>query len=487
MGFPAQRIPITVAQGGAHSLVTANGSGSSISRNHLQASRSFKYPPQKGSVIVTSPVRRAGAFAGLCTLTLAVPFLGPTLTAPIAAFVALVALLTTDGPVFELFAFPDDYAGGRLYGLFTFVLAVTTLGALAVLGSLPLPIFVGAVLLVGYGAFAETIARAQTDVDILQTVVFCTVGTVAALVGQAATRFVIEEPIDPALPLLVFLAVSGTLLAALLRDVLIAYDDPIVLLSVGLSMWLLYELEPTIGLVGMAVALGITIAIGFVSHALGAASIAGMLTGILLALLTIVLGGYDWFALLITFFGVGSLSTKFRYDEKATRGVAEANDGARGSSNVIGNTAAAMIAVIGYAASAVDLLTVDPWLFTFAFAGALSTALSDTLSSEIGSVYDEPRLITTFERVEPGTDGGVTWQGELAGIAGATAMAAVGFLVFPAIGLVGAAIIFASGFVGMTVDSLLGASLEGQYLDNQGVNFLATVAGALTGAGLFLL
>ncbi len=452
----------------------------------LQASRTFKYPPQKGSDNVTTPVRRAGAFAGVCTLTLAVPVLGPELSAPIALALAAVALVVSDGPVFDLFAFPDDYAEGRLYGLFTFVLAVTTLGALAILGSFPLPVFVGTVLLVGYGAFAETVVRTRTEDAVIHAVAFCTVGAIAAVAGQYATTLVVDVSTESQLPIMVFLAVSGALLAALLRDVLIAYDDPIVLLSVGLSLWLLSALEPTIGLIGMSAALAITIGIGVVSHALGAASVAGMVTGILLALLTIVLGGYDWFALLITFFAVGSLSTKFEYETKAERGVAEANDGARGSSNVIGNTAAAMVAVVGYAASEVALITADPGLFLFAFAGALSTALADTLSSEIGSVYAEPRLITTFERVEPGTDGGVTWQGELAGFAGAGAMAAVAFLAMGELAAVGAAIVFVAGVVGMTVDSLLGASLEGVYIDNQGVNFLATLAGALAAVGLYL-
>ncbi|MFP9191496.1 DUF92 domain-containing protein [Natronosalvus vescus] len=430
---------------------------------------------------MSTPVRRAGAFGALCTLSLAVPILGPELSAPIAVVLALVAVSVTDGPIFDLFAFPDDYSEGRLFGLLTFVLAATTLGLLAVNWSLPMSVFVGVVFLVGYGGFAEAVARSRTDADILQTIAFCTVGALASIAGQAGSRFAEGLPIESAVPVIVFLAVSGTLLAALLRDVLISYDDPIVLLTVGLSLWLLAELEPTIGVTGIAVALAITIAIGYVSHALGAASIAGMLTGILLALLTIVLGGYDWFAVLITFFAVGSVSTKFRYEQKADRGVAEGNDGARGSSNVIGNTAAAMVAVLGFAASEVDLLAVDPLLFLFAFAGAVSTALSDTLSSEIGSVYDNPRLITTLESVEPGTDGAVTWQGELAGIVGAAAVAGVGYAVYPEVGLIGALVIAIAGFAGMTADSVLGATLEGEFLGNQSVNFLATVAGALTG------
>ncbi len=38
----------------------------------------------------------------------------------------------------------------------------------------------------------------------------------------------------------------------------------------------------------------------------------------------------------------------------------------------------------------------------------------------------------------------------------------------------------------MTVDSLLGATLEGSVLGNQGVNFLATLSGALVCALLVL-
>ncbi len=129
---------------------------------------------------------------------------------------------------------------------------------------------------------------------------------------------------------------------------------------------------------------------------------------------------------------------------------------------------------------------VAPVVFLFAFAGSVATAMSDTLSSEIGSVFETPRLITTLEPVEPGTDGGVTWQGELAGLAGAAIVAGISYLLFPEVDATGAAIIVAAGFVGMTVDSLLGATLEGTVLGNQGVNFLATLSGAIVCALLVL-
>jgi uncharacterized protein (TIGR00297 family) len=235
--------------------------------------------------------------------------------------------------------------------------------------------------------------------------------------------------------------------------------------------------------VEIAAALAITVSLGYVSHALGTASIPGMVTGMLLALVTIVLGGYAWFVLLIAFFAIGGLSSKFRYERKRERGVAEENEGARGSGNVLGNSAVALFAVIGYAATPEEIAA-PPALFLFAFVGAVATAMADTLSSEIGGVYDGPRLITTLEPVDPGTDGGVTWQGELAGLAGALVVAVPAAALFETVDPLGAGIVVLAGVAGMTADSVLGATVENRWLDNQGVNFLATLVGALVCVGL---
>ncbi|QSX00221.1 DUF92 domain-containing protein [Haloterrigena alkaliphila] len=441
---------------------------------------------------MTAPVRRAGVFALLSTLALVVPLGGPWVGAAIGAVVVLGAMAVTDGPIFELLAYPSDYEAGRLYGLVALALAAVALGLIAIATSMSLAVFVGTVLLVGYGNLAEQFARRWTDRDVVLAAAFCAVAAVAAVTGQVGTHWLTDsgvlESAATALPRMVFLGASGALLAALLRDVLFSHDDPVVMLSVGLLCWLLAELEPTLAGPEIAAALAITIGLGYASYALETASIAGMLTGILLGLLTIVLGGYGWFVVLISFFALGGLSSKFRYERKAELGVAEDNNGARGSGNVLGNAAVAIVAVLGYAASSETLLpgVPDSSLFLFAFAGSVATAMSDTLSSEIGSVFDRPRLITTLEPVEPGTDGGVTWQGEVAGVAGAVVVAGISYALFSAVTTVGAAIIVAAGVVGMTVDSLLGATLEGRVLGNQGVNFLATLSGALVCALLVL-
>jgi uncharacterized protein (TIGR00297 family) len=436
---------------------------------------------------VTEIVRRAGAFALVGTLALATPLVGQAAAGLFLAVAALGAFVVTEGPVFELFARPGDRKSGRLYGLVGFALAATGLAVLATLSGfgLPVPVFVGAVLLLSYGNLGEQVVRSRTRTRVLAVAGFGVVGFPAAVAGMLAAEALGEVAVQ-ALGTVVFLTAAGTLLAALLRSVLFERDDPLVMVSVGLLLWFLSPLIAGLALVDVGAALAVTLAVGAVSYGLGAASIPGMLTGIFFGLLTLVLGGVAWFALLLAFFGGGALATKFRYEQKLRTGVAQENEGARGSGNVLGNSAVALLALLAYAGTP-QLLDAPSTPFLFAFGGSLATALGDTLSSEIGGVYDEPRLITTLEVVEPGTDGAVTVPGFAAGTAGAVAVAALALWLYPTVETSGAAAVAVAGVVGMNVDSVLGATLEGKRLGNQGVNFAATLAGALTAGGVALL
>ena len=51
------------------------------------------------------------------------------------------------------------------------------------------------------------------------------------------------------------------------------------------------------------------------------------------------------------------------------------------------------------------------------------------------------------------------------------------------IGLGGAIVIGIAGVVGMVGDSILGASLEDKWMSNEGVNFMATLIGAIVSIG----
>ncbi|MFC7096708.1 DUF92 domain-containing protein [Halobaculum marinum] len=456
-------------------------------------------------------LRRAGAFAVVASAVLAAPALGRAAAVPFAAVAVLAAFVVDEGRFFDLFAQPGDYEDRRLNGLAGFALAATALGVLTALPQAPMPttVYAAAVLTLAYGVLGREFVRESTSDEFATTTAFTVVAFVAATLGQVAVA-VAGDAFDPAeVPAYVFLAATAALVAALLRSVLFPRDDPIVMVSVGFLLWLLSALvaaggvavTPTLVAAGLAV----TVGLGIVSYVLQTASVSGMLTGVLLGFMTVVLGGFGWFAVLISFFAIGGLAAKFRFEEKDARGVAEGNDGARGAGNVLGNSGVALLAVTAYAAArAVVPDTTVVTLLAFAFAGSVAAAMADTLSSEFGGLFDSPRLVTTLRPVEPGTDGAVTWQGEVAGLAGAALVALIAALAMPlgtgvvptpgvSVGATGGSVlpvlvaVAGAGFVGMTVDSLLGATVEGDELGNQAVNTLATLSGAVAGVALALL
>lgn len=442
-----------------------------------------------------SELRRATAVAVVGVLALAAPEVGPRQTAMAAVLAAapllLVAgdalLLGEDGPFFELFARSEEFESGQLSGLGSFALAAAAVVAFAVGTPLSVVAAVTAVFTLTGGRVGAAVAIARGRGTFASMLAFVLAAIAWGATGTVAAGFVADgTPFGSFAPTQIgFFTAAGAVTAALLRDMFGGRDAPLILVSVAVVVWLCANIAPTVPLTRFVVGVIATTLLGYVAYGLGTASIAGMLTGMLLALFAVVLGGYGWFALLVTFFGLGALASKFRYDDKADRGIAEANDGARGSGNVLANSAVALAAVVGYAAT----VGPEPTLaaaFRLAFAGSVATALADTFSSEFGGLFDNPRLITTLGTVEPGTDGAITWQGELFGLLGAgliAGLAALGFgLDAPTTGLV-----VVGGLVGMTADSLLGATLEGGRVGNQTVNFLATLSGGVTAGVLFVL
>ena len=185
----------------------------------------------------------------------------------------------------------------------------------------------------------------------------------------------------------------------------------------------------------------------------------GTIIANIMGLAIYLLGGISSFLTVLLFFTVAELATK------VGRSTIGSEHERRTIGNIIGNGAPALIALaLGS---------------NIAFYGAIAAALSDTLSSEIGLLSKrKPRLITNFKEVEPGTDGGVTVLGFLAGLIGAFFIAAIGAFIYKDIFIV--VIITISGFIGCIVDSILGAAFEIKgMLNNTQVNFLGSASGAL--------
>ena len=88
-------------------------------------------------------------------------------------------------------------------------------------------------------------------------------------------------------------------------------------------------------------------------------------------------------------------------------------------------------------------------------------------------------LITNFKPVPKGTEGAVSLEGTLAGIVASLVIAALG----AAVGFyswLGVIPVVVAAFIGTTFESVVGAMLEKrQLLDNEALNFLNTLVGAL--------
>jgi len=184
------------------------------------------------------------------------------------------------------------------------------------------------------------------------------------------------------------------------------------------------------------------------------------------------LGHWTWLVILLGFLGSSHKATKWRFEEKAEKGLCESADGHRSWGNVVANGGLpGLIAIITwYLGDHENGL----WVFT----AAVAVAASDTFASEIGCLDNRVRMITTMKKCEAGVNGGFSPNGQLA--------AAVGSLFIALLAFVSdmqweyAAVAALIGWLGCQVDSVLGAVLENRGLMTKGsVNAAAITFGIL--------
>lgn len=207
-------------------------------------------------------------------------------------------------------------------------------------------------------------------------------------------------------------------------------------------------------------------------------SFSGAIAGAVVCFLLYAGAGLGAFVALVAVFVLTWISTRFGYRRKEKLGTAERLDG---------RTALQVLANLAVAAGCAGLwaLMEGKAVILLALSAALSEATADTVSSELGQARStKARLITTWEEVPAGTDGGVSWAGTLAGIAAAGVVSLVcAFAGLIPVRWLGISILAA--VAGMVADSFLGAWLERRkLLNNDAVNFLGTLIAA--GTAFFL-
>ncbi|MFN2145233.1 MAG: DUF92 domain-containing protein [Anaerolineales bacterium] len=252
---------------------------------------------------------------------------------------------------------------------------------------------------------------------------------------------------------------------------------------------------------------GLALLISLLGKAARALALSGAIAATLIGTVIFGIGGLPWAALMITFFVTASGLSRLFGARKSDLTDKFEKGSQRDWAQVFANSGAgAFLAVI----SLLFPEAVWPWV---AYAGAMAAVNADTWATELGVLSPKPpRLITSGETVAMGTSGGVTLTGTAATFAGGLLIAAVGGLCQPDVPAAPFIIaVSLAGLTGSLIDSLLGATVQAIYYDpvrqketerqilgedgklvaplrgwvwmnNDLVNFLSSVAGALAAA-----
>ena len=210
------------------------------------------------------------------------------------------------------------------------------------------------------------------------------------------------------------------------------------------------------------------------------------LTGAVLGAVIYAGAGIMGVTLLVVFFLIGTAATSWRKKDKLLIEGPASHQPMRHTGQVLANAGvAALLSSLAIAIPAHNRL------FSLMMAAAISSAMADTLSSELGMVYGRRCFhILTLRADRRGADGVVSIEGLVLGIAGSILIAAIyGIFTIPQhspffpLAMVlpwrSFFLIVAAGTFGNLADSVLGALFERRgLLSNDLVNFLNTLLAA---------
>ena len=195
----------------------------------------------------------------------------------------------------------------------------------------------------------------------------------------------------------------------------------------------------------------LAVSVAFVARRARTLSTSGAVSAAVVGTLAVA-AGWSWGILLISHFVAASALSKLGESKKAELvGSIVQKAGERDARQVLANGGVYALAALGY------LVFPSPMWYAVGV-GALAASASDTWATEIGTLAGgEPVSIISRKRVPPGTSGGITPIGTLAGAGGALFVAAVATLAHWPVPFAVAAL---GGLAGALADSLLGAVVQ---------------------------
>ncbi len=247
--------------------------------------------------------------------------------------------------------------------------------------------------------------------------------------------------------------------------------------------------------------------IALVAWRLRMLALSGAVVTFLLATVIFGIGGWKWTLPIFAFFILSSVLSKWRKNQKRSFEAMFEKSGTRDAGQVAANGGiAGLLILIWY-------VTMDERVY-FLYLAALAVVTADTWGTEIGVLSkSQPRSILSFRKVAPGSSGGVSVLGTAGGALGAFIVVLTALPFTPGMELSAAAVLALVGVFGSASDSILGATVQAQYrcvncgavterrrhcdassplirgknwINNDAVNVLSTLAGLLLAAALFM-
>jgi uncharacterized protein (TIGR00297 family) len=402
----------------------------------------------------------------------------------------LLLILPSRSALFNYLARESDAKAGKLISIIQLFLTTSMLLSISLMtGAEKFPLFIigSAFAITTFGdGIADIInildkERQQTvDNKLVNTKVYSAKSSIVFLISGSFFAFISAVWISGFIStvpvgMIIFLSVLGALTGALLESMTRNEDNIIIPFGSAMAMWLFYMFGYNVDTIYLLKVLAFSFFLGYLSFRVRIADISAMLSATLMGVVIIISSDINWFFILLAFFLLGSMFTRYKYNFKLTHGTAEGKHGARGYKNVFSNSLVALVLAMAY-----GIFHSHAQVLMAAYLGSVATACGDTLASEIGQTFKgEPRMITTLKKANRGTDGAVSWLGEGAALFGSLAIGVLAYVLIQE-DMVLLLVVTAGGFIGTNIDSALGATLQQKgYLSNNGVNLFATISGAI--------